>query len=498
MMDLKDISDLSGQYESSIFNMGLKPEYNIGEVSLAALYRQVGWQEKKEYGSKRFSESRVNKEATGFFKDLEDAKLKNSDDILENADWKNLISKSLSTPKMPNQVKTKNPILYPYVPDCAVYSSAARLRGNPWNPGNLIEKAILTGSLSKDKAKQLWLAVFKALSSEPDDSNEDILARIISKQFSSRRPDDVIWMVNDISVKAHPFDEDVVRSSPSHQFVLDIEKILILKPKLTRRQWLSILESLLRIGCASHILWLCNMNGQVWEYLRSPLDGNPLDTVELEQKLVSQSHEYWKLEEHAVSVIKEQVQLYIRSQIGINYILKRLESEGENVSLSSIKNISLLGDMLEKRMKDGQWNNAITDINDLYEQDPALIACKKGFTNSIYEFIRYSLGQKQTADNHKRNFDQSYWLRKKANYSAAPWIVDLGPVSILTMVYCCSHGHEQSRTIKDFLEHLGRYGFIIDQSDFSNSNMMELLSTLQVISDSPDAEGGMVILNPFN
>lgn len=495
-MDLKKINELATEYENSIFELGLRPEYNIGEVSLASLYRQVGWQEKKEKTSKRYGEARVNTEASNFFRNLE-----NENQILgyiKIQDWKKLVKNAISTPKMPNQAKTKNPILYPYVPDCTLYSSAARLRGNPWNPGNLIEKTILIGAGDINKAKDLWRKIFEALSSDYNDQNEDILSRIVSKEFELRRPDDVRWDMNEISQKVAEFDDNIIENSPAKQLFNDIEKILILKPKLTRRQWLSTLESVLRIGCAGHILWVCNLNDQLWTYLKRRYEGVSKSDLNIVNMLTKNANEFWKLEERAVGVIKEQVQAYIRAQIAINYILKKLNEEGENYSLNSYHELDLIGDILEVKRRDRKWDNLITEINDCFDSQPGLIVCKSGFTRSIFEFIRHSLGQKQTAESHKRNFDQSYWLRKKANYSAAPWIVDLGPTSILTMIYCCSHGYDQNRTIKDFLLHLKQYGFIIEEKDLINSNLMTLLSTLQVVGDSPDAEGGMVIINPFN
>jgi hypothetical protein len=497
-MDELNIKKFSGCYTATILDLGLSPEYNIGEVSLASLYRQVGWRSDSGDSGRRFSESRVNEEAYKFFRKMDSDEEIGTSLVPSNSDWRQILYKALATPKMPNQVKSKYPILYPLVPDCALYSSAARLRGNPWNPGNLIEKLIVTGAANKDSAESLWKMIFDALTSDSTDVNEDILSRVLTKRFIEERPDDVTWSMNKLSMERPPFDSRVIEASPASQFVKDLSKILELKSSLTRRQWLAILESTIRIGCAAHVLFICNLNTKVWEFLRSSLRMDVWNKNRLEERLCNDTIKLWKLEERAVPVIKSQVQSYVRSQIAINHILKRLENEGEEIDLNSVNGIHSVGQLISERISSGKWNQDIhATIADLWEADPKLVACKGGSSNSLFEFIRYSLGQKQTAEVHKRNYDQSYWLRKKGNYNSAPWIIDIGPAAILAMVYCCSYGHDQNRTIQDLINHLKSYGLIISQKDLITSNLLNTLTTLQVVGDSPDAEGGMVIINPF-
>ena len=272
----------------------------------------------------------------------------------------------------------------------------------------------------------------------------------------------------------------------------------VLKQILTRRQWLSILESNLRIACAAHILWVCNLNSILWSYLKSCLQNLEITQNEIHSKFKNETKNFWKIEERAIPIIKEQIQEFIRAQIAINYIVKKLKNEGEQVSLNSIQDIFEIGELIKNKIKINKWDiSELSEINNLFEIDLKLVSCKGGSTNNLFEFLRFSLGQKQTSEPHKKSYDQSYWLRKKGNYSSAPWIVDLGPASILTMVYCCSYGYDQNRTIMDLLKHLSQYGLIITPKDLESSNMLNMLSTLQVIGDSPDAEGGMVIINPF-
>ena len=492
-MTEKKKDNLAAEYLGTIFDLGISPEYNIGEVSLASLYRQVGWQQINGERSERFPESRVNKESVFFFEFNSTNSEKN---LLDANDWKDLVMKSLSTPKMPKQAQSKLPILYPFVPDCTLYSSASRLKGNPWNPGNLIERVIRYGCTSEQEAESLWDQIFTALSSSPDDPKEDVYARIVSQEFSTRRPEDVRWSRNRLQPFSYSFDESVFINAPARKFVKDLVNVISLKNKLSRRQWLSIFESLLRIGCASHLLWVCNLNSQLWKYLKGRYNGKGHNDLNLELHLENDCHQFWKIEEK-ISAIKLQIESYARSQMAINFVLKKLSLNADIPKLDSIKSLETIGDKLQVFSQESTWSDLMSEIETTYNLEPKLLSCKKGFTKSISEFIEYSLRQKQTAEHHKRNFDQSYWIRKKASYKSAPWIIDLGPTSALTMIYCCSYGYQESRTIYDFLDQLRQYGFILEEKDLNQSNLMSLLNTLQVVSDSPDAEGGMIIKNPF-
>jgi hypothetical protein len=484
-------------YRDSLLNLGMSPEYNTGEVSLASLYRQVGWKIQAKTSKSRFPESQVNVEMKAFVKIINEER--NTRSVFSKEDWILLINNSLSSPRMPKQNGVAFPILYPYVPDCTIYSGAARLSGNPWNPGSLIESIVYLGSESDEKANDLWYEIFEKLSCSSTDGQEDILARIVTKEFESLRDPRIIWQFSEMSWIDQSRDKYLLEYSPARSFVNDLVKVLELKNQLTRRQWLSVLESLIRIGCAAHIMWICNLNIIVWDYLKARINGENVNNLYLLSQIQSAHCDLWKLEEKAVPIVKEQIQRFIRAQIAINFLLGLEDVSSSAISLKSLLGIEQFGDILESKFRnDASLRKKIMlEIGRYHEEDPKLMNSSRGITKNFFEFIRYSLGQKQTADSQKRSFDQSYWLRKKGTYTSAPWIFDLGPSSILTMVYCCSHGHEQNRTVSDLMEHLKRYGLNVSQSEFESSTLLKTLVTLQIIGDSPDAEGGMIIINPF-
>lgn len=491
-----NISKLHSIYKDSLLDLGISPEYNIGEVSLASLYRQVGLKINSENKISRYPESQVNPEMKSFIKKIN---TDNNQSTFTKEDRTLLFYNLLSSPKMPKQSGNAFPILYPYVPDCALYSGAARLSGNPWNPGSLIESIVYWGSHNDEKANELWFEIFQKLGCDPSDGEEDVLARIVTNEFQLWRNPNIVWEFLGMSKSGQHRDEKILEFSPAKSFAYDLLKVLKLKNQLTRRQWLSVLESLIRLGCSAHILWTCNLNIVVWNYFKARINGELVSEESLISQIQDAHVDLWKLEEKAVPIIKEQIQKYIRAQISINYLIEVVEIEDSKISLKSISGIKHFGDQLESRFSSNEdkRKKLMFTLNNYYEEDPKLMNSTKGITKNIFEFIRYSLGQKQTADSQKKNFDQSYWLRKKGAYTSAPWIFDIGPSSILTMVYCCSYGHDQNRTVNDLIEHLKNYGLNVSQGEFEASNLLKTLMTLQIIGDSPDAEGGMIILNPF-
>jgi len=487
-------------YYGSVLDIGLAPEYNTGEVMLAALYRQVGWQRNTDKWT-RFSEKSVNTESTMFFNKIHAKRQKRNDSIIDQDDWVHLLHNGLASPKMSKQSKSKKPILYPLVPDCALYANAARLRGNPWNPGNLLEQLILNGCESKDNSEALWSKLFDKLGADSSDLNEDIWARLVSEQFSNSRSEDVRWALNKLSRTRPEIGKEIFESSPAKAFAIDLRSILELKTKLTRRQWLATLESLVRIGSVSHVLWLCKLNYQIWAYLKKCLLASDSKELELKTSILEESSALWKLDEHGNRGAKSIIRHYLHGRVAINTLLFEYSLlTDSDVSLNTLGDMQEFGGELFKLKEAGKIlpSKILERVQSLLDADPAVIACKKGVSKNIFEFVRHTIGQKNTANPAKRSYDQSYWMRKKGSYSAAPWIIDLGPTSILTMVYCCSHGYDQNRTVQDLFRHIGKYGLIVDLQDLQETNLLDSLRTLQIVVDSPDAEGGMIIINPFS
>ena len=493
----RPMTNMHNAYQDGFFHMFRAPENASGEVILASLYRKIGL--------KKIGEGMVTETGKKFSTRLKNGERTNpflhtglGDNI-----WEFILERVLGSPKAPKQPKKKFIQLTPIVPDATLYSFAARHSGSPWNPGALIESIVGYGCNTQKDADEMWTEIFKALSI---DKNDDIWARFISQEFRAWRSDDIKWEINKFNGKCRLERNDRMKHHlPAKRFMKDMSSLLSLKQKLTRRQWISLLESLVRLGTASHILWICDVNDRIWYFFKQSLNGTPPPEIkEIGEKIMSVKKGFWRYGESAISLVKEKAREYITARIGINYVLCFIESLVESGELpepsrkfEKLEDVHRVCQYLFENKKRLKHKELFSEISLLLEKDPRLLSCSSGITSNLVEFLRYSLGQRQTIDEETRNYDQGYWLKKKGNYSSAPWILAAGPVSLMAMAYCCSKRSSAPRTIDDFCRHLGEYGITINPVDLSSSGLIKSLRDLGLVIDSPDAEGGMVVLNPF-
>ena len=191
---------------------------------------------------------------------------------------------------------------------------------------------------------------------------------------------------------------------------------------------------------------------------------------------------------------------YYIARIGINHVLQVADHVGLKIPVSSLATMEGLSNFLHT-ISDAHGKLSQHDIlskqRELLDMEPRQLACAKGIPSNMMEFVRYSLGQRQTAEVELKGYDQGYYLRKKGAYSAAPWIVSFGPVAAMTLTYCCAIKSKFPRNVADFCKHLTGYGIYIHPNDVPASDLGSTMTNLGLILDSPDAEGGMMISSPF-
>jgi hypothetical protein len=177
--------------------------------------------------------------------------------------------------------------------------------------------------------------------------------------------------------------------------------------------------------------------------------------------------------------------------------VRRLDAERLSGALANVESLSTFLAWLSG-VKD-EFDNAQfrSDYQSVIEFNHRIVAGKSGISSNVKEFLRHVLGQRQTAEVGLDSYDQGYFLKKSGTHKAARWKVGLGPVSVLAIVHACTHRSVIPRTVEDLCQHLGAYGIEIKPQEVPDSSLGYTLRNLGLVLDSPDAEGGMVIINPF-
>jgi hypothetical protein len=475
-------------YDESVFAMRPAPEFATAEVLVASMHRAIGFADVSERG--------VPASGKDFDKLTQRVRLPQGlSPTVERETWRTVLHGILESPKQPNQSSRRFLQLSPVVPDVARYSGSARLTGSSWNPGVLIQRLIGIGSRSGVEAEERWSALFNALSVTP---NDDVWARWLQGEFETWNKAGSTWAQQPMTEKVELAlaDWESLRF-PAKQFVRDLDAVLRAKSSMTRRQWISLLEAIVRLGTVTHTLWLCDVNDVLWRAIRGALSGDTYVQGYLESELARRPA-YMSYGNPAVPDVRDFAGRYLNARLGINLVLWRLQEIGITVA----KLGSLAGVMVALAQVSGCADRLgsaaiLGDLAELQGEQSRTIACKKGIGSNLVEFARHTLGQRQTANDSLRGYDQGYLLKKKGEYAAAPWIVSLGPVAILALVHCCLDEVNGPRSVHRLAEHLQCYGIRVDQDDLASSDLGRHLRMLGLVLDSPDAESGMLLVPPF-
>lgn len=483
-------------YKESALSISPAPEYASSEILLASLYRTIGF--------KAVSEGSVPQAGRDLDRRMQAMRDRNQaapNGTTVGVDtWSTVLHGVLESPKLPNQSSKRFLQVTPLVPKTAIFSGSARMSSNSWSAGSLMRRMVWLGSKNRDEAKSLWEDLFGALSVGEGD---DVFARWLEQEASAWDMSSE-WKLADTSdadVAMFPADEGQhVHFLPARQFAKDLRAIIKAKEVITRRQWTSLLEAVLRLAAVSHVTWLCDVQSRIWRCMVDSLDGNgPSGQDEARLAIFPDAPQYMTYGGKALHGLKDKASGYLTARLGINTVLWSLDEarrpfQGNISSSSGVAELCQhIRDNRELLSTKGCWDVFV----DLREREARALNCKKGIGSNLLEFARHALGQRQTAAQLLRGYDQGFILKKKGNSPSSPWVVSLGPVAVLAMVHCSLANMGGPRSIHRLGQHLAAYGVAVDRYDIARNDLGHQLRMLGLVLDSPDAESGMLLLPPF-
>jgi hypothetical protein len=477
-------------YSQSPLALNPAPEYADSEVLISGLYRTVGLA--------GVSEGKVPARGRELDRQIAESLKKGSKPakaaLFADA-FHGLLRSVLESPKRPNQSTKRFLQVSPIVGETAYFSGSARLTGNPWPAGMLTRRMIRLGTGSEAAAKATWEKLFLALNVE---DREDVFAHFVMEELRAWLGDrwDTIAQPKDGSLLDVPLDGLVGRAFPARQFVVDLQSLLAAKPLMTRRQWVSLLEALIRLAAVSHVAWICEVQQRIWEAITQALKVGP-PAADLGDTLFPNDFKYLSYGAAAISGLRDRTSKYLKARLGINAALWALEGIGKPFpsSLTTAADVQRLCQLLHDNR--GALASLLADVDEVADREARTLLCRKGIGSNLIEFARYVLMQRQAADARLRGYDQGYILRRRATSRSSPWICAPGPVAVLAIVHCALAGVSGPRSVRRFSQHLAAYGIAIDHREIGQSELGQQLRMLGLVLDSPDAESGMLLVPPF-
>ncbi len=406
--------------------------------------------------------------------------------------------------------------LMPLVPPIARYACVLGKKRNRWFPGDLALQVIGTG-LGPERGNPFVAQLQGSLAVTNEDS---VLSRFITRELDALVPPDPIpTLTLDASeTRAYRGTPSSNGRSPAEQCCQDLDVLLPLKSKLTRRQWTVLLEALLRLGLPTHVLWACHANIAVWKQALQAADGNPPPNPDTISSLVWTSHRnnsFLETGRDSVPAIKQLIEQYVIARFGINIILYRLQEAnvpwqhafiGHDPATNQtapaalhafLKHINYHRTGIDATNA-GAWLRK--EVAQLSDRNLPLLRCASGFTKNQLEFVRHSLGQIEAQDAEQRSYDQSYLLSNAMGGSRRSrlWPVQPGPGMLILLAHSAtSAAHGMPVSLDDFRSHLGNYGLTVPPNELLHGKLTLDLQKLGLLVDSPDAAGGRLLVGPF-
>lgn len=510
---------------NAFFRLPVAPEYLTNEALMACWYRAVG------FSSLRDKWVMLNSKALSTC-------LKNDVVINAQAFTRNEIQKMLKdillSPEEPSKKQSsKYPDYFffaPIVPSTAYFSNPVRLssnlnnrRASAWNVECLLMMLVAYVSLNKKDATDLWDKLFAGLGVDTE-GDEDYFAKIVENLLqacaaavkgvdpstSERFP---VWEKTENiffeSGKIPILESNRLLFSeigPLDEIRHGILDVLSQKHKFSRWQWLTMFDALMRMSMISFVLWLFDMYHvalqMINEYIVKGVDIPEINALDLFKRCYQEFHVKKTLcyGEGVAAAEKDAIVRYAKEHLSIAFFLERVKEVNQEIyqkiDWSSVEgfvtSLRLIRPLFNSKEKQQTLQQDIAELLDLKARECSLSGARPKHMRELFAVLR----QKVVIDRHSDfiRYDQSYLVRKRGNYSSAPFIVDMGSVTCFTVIFCCANGR-RIFPLKDLYSYLDKY--YISVRDSQRSRFVDYLKGLDLTMDSPDADDGLMVRNPF-
>ncbi len=245
-------------------------------------------------------------------------------------------------------------------------------------------------------------------------------------------------------------DDQKDASFPARRLVGDLAAVIAAKPAMTRRQWTSLLESVLRLAAVAHVAWTCDVHAKTWSCLRGALDGGgPRDVEETRASVFPRPFQFLSYGDRALPAMKDRASAFLQARLGLNATLWALEAiEPGQHDLSSARGIHGLCDRVRNNASALEKLGLRDILSDVSERETRTLLCKKGIGSNIMEFAATCSASAKRQIQSCEDMTRVSCSRSAAPGTVPPWVVGMGPVAILALVHCSLAGATGPRSVR--------------------------------------------------
>lgn len=501
--------DWDGQYDGlkeadAFFRFMRIPEQCSGEMLSAELQREFCFQP--------LDDAMIQNTGSRFLKELR----KSSD---PDAVWLSHFFETVARYPVPSRQAAKHDIAYviPFIPVIASFSTPRRVtkrnegdtneQDRSWKPGPFIKECLsycMPLNCLDEFFKEVQRAVF--VSNEDDlfarfmtEKIEIALQKYLDLKITERFSQDAYKHGRECFMPQAVRDRIFI--APFKRFADDVKAILSVKSHVSRRQFMAMLESIIRIGTAAHVLWLCNINKRLEKDLFA-LFRNGEDMFSKEQLFDALNMPATGILSYGMNFqarMKEFFKAYEYSTKRLSFLLYRLSE------------VTLLPAEIYDWSTPESFVNSVNDIKEYIKSHPSFLTdyevdFSRHYRESIKKytlkidcqathllrFVQTALSQNnQPSDERYSRYDQSYLLRHRTHSNRSALIVNAGAVTLTSLVHCCSCSNS-TVLLSNLIDAMLAYGVTIPPGETLETFKMQLRE-LGLTIDSPDAESGMVL-----
>ena len=401
----------------------------------------------------------------------------------------------------------ETPYIFPVIPEIAYFGQAARNRkgANPMNPGNYFLQIIFNYSKDETSFIESTEKLFNAL--KPS-STDDKIETFFSNEFENICNDLKLnrnTQFNQVELKRkynvdQSFYKNLSRSKIAMSCIEDLNSLIYLKSNddISHQAWLGLFESFLRLTLFNHTICTLNLS-KSFVSLIIESNGAIISQEQFDRLFSFDERKYLKIAAPLKKYVKEICESHFDNNIKILWLFKEAGID-LNTRINSVQDCNrIIETIFDKisNIKSFIEKKHIKHSKLFYErsQDSSSLKNKK-------EFLDHVLRDRSSLTNSGNVLNDVSYLFKKNGAKNSPFILSFGPgmIILLTSLIFLKKKNSSVKTrlsSKIFLSDLNTYNFSISLSDISQSSLSLLLKSLGYIIDSPDNEGGIMIVKPL-